>query len=247
MSETGWTPLANRLKSILPQGVWSFLRRVSSAVLTPFRFSFATGHFKSCLKTRAIDRNGEPLPWYTYPAIDVVRFKDFSGRNVLEFGGGQSTRWWAQRADKVVTIEPDEGWAAELRGDVGPNVDVHYVPIDRETRDISKVAEAIRSSGIEKFDIVVVDGHLRHEAARLTIDMLTEDGVMIFDNSQGYHFHDVTAETGHQRVDFYGWIPGVHTQGCTSFAYRDKCFLFAPADPIIDLEIGKPAIRRTAA
>lgn len=246
MSETGWTPLANGLKSILPGGVWSFLRRTSSAVLTPFRFSFSTGHFQSCLKTRAIDEKGQPVPWYTYPAIDAVRYKDFSGRKVLEFGGGQSTRWWAERADKVVTIEPDEGWAAELRGAVGPNVDIHYVPIDRETRDISKVAEAIKSSDVDHFDVVVVDGHLRREAALLTIDMLTEDGVMIFDNSQGNRFHEVTAESGHSRVDFYGWIPGVHTRGCTSFAYRNNCFLFAPADPIIDPETGAESIRRAA-
>lgn len=243
MSQTGWSPLANRLKSVLPAGAWRFTRRVSSAVLTPFRFSFVTGHFKSCLKTRAIDRAGEPLPWYTYPAIDVVRFKDFNGRKVLEFGGGQSTRWWANRADTVVTIEPDQNWAAELRDAVGPNVILHHVPIDRETRDVSKIAEAIASSGVEKFDVIVVDGHLRNEAAMLTVDMLTDDGVMIFDNSQGYYFHEVTADKQLQRVDFYGWIPGVHTQGCTSFAYRNTCFLFAPADPIIDLEVGQPAIR----
>lgn len=246
MSQTGWSPLANRLKSTLPSGIWGFLRRITSAVLTPFRFSFVTGHFRSCLRTRAIDNHGNPLPWYTYPAIDAVLYKDFSGRNVLEFGGGQSTRWWAQRADRVVTIEPHEGWAEELRGAVGPNVDIHHVPIDRETRDTSKIAEAIASSGIEKFDVIVVDGHLRNEAAMLTINMLTDDGVMIFDNSQGYYFHEVTEATGHQRVDFYGWIPSVHTRGCTSFAYKEKCFLFAPADPIIDLEAGKPAIRPAA-
>ena len=241
MSETGWTPLANTLKALLPRSIWSFVRRVSSAVLTPFRFSFATGHFKSCLRTRAIDADGQPLPWYTYPAIDAVRYKDFTGRKVLEFGGGQSTRWWSERAGKVVTIEPDEAWAAELRGAVGDNVDVHYVPIDRENRDISKVAEAIASSNVDAFDVIVVDGHLRREAALLSIDMLSDDGVMIFDNSQGNRFHEVTAETGHTRVDFYGWIPGVHTRGCTSFAFRGDCFVFAPDDAIIDPETGAPS------
>ena len=54
MAETGWTPLANTLKSVLPGGIWRFVRRVSSAVLTPFRFSFVTGHFKSCLKTARV-------------------------------------------------------------------------------------------------------------------------------------------------------------------------------------------------
>ena len=243
MSQTGWSPAANRLKAILPQAVWGALRRVSSAILTPIRFSLVTGHFRSCLKTRAVDQKGQPLPWYTYPAIDAVRFKDFSGRNVLEFGGGQSTRWWAQRADRVVTIEPDGNWAADLRDTIGPNVDVHHVPVNRETRDTSGILAAIEASGLEQFDVIVVDGHLRKEAALLTMDMLTEDGVMIFDNSQSYFFHEITEELGCQRVDFHGWLPAVYTQGCTSFAYRSKCFLFAPADPIIDLETGKPAVR----
>lgn len=241
MGDSVWSPLGKKLQKILPGGIWSFVRRFGSAVLTPIRFSFATGHFKSCMRARAIDAQGNAVPWYTYPAIDAVRFKDFTGRKVLEFGGGQSTRWWSERAEKVVTIEPDADWAAELKGAVGPNVDVHHVPIDRETRDISKVAEAIASSGVEQFDIVVVDGHLRREAALLSIGMLTADGAMIFDNSEANSFHEVTAETGHTRVDFHGWAPGVHTQGCTSVAFRGQCFLFASDDPIINLETGKPA------
>ncbi|MEM9060230.1 MAG: hypothetical protein AAGD13_07170 [Pseudomonadota bacterium] len=241
MSKTAWSPMGEKLKAVLPGAVWSYIRRVGSAVLTPFRFSFGMGHFRSCLAARAIDRDGKPLPWYTYPAIDAVQYKNFSGRKVLEFGGGQSTRWWSARADRVVTIEPNETWANELKSAVGANVDVHHVPIDRETRDVSKVRAAIESSGVDHFDVIVVDGHLRREAALMTVSMLTDDGVMIFDNAQSNKFHEVTAETGHTRIDFHGWWPGVHTRGCTSFAFKGDCFLFRPEDPVIDVEATRPA------
>ena len=36
------------------------------------------GHQRSLYERDAIDGNGDPLPWYTYPAIEYLRQLDFS-------------------------------------------------------------------------------------------------------------------------------------------------------------------------
>jgi hypothetical protein len=95
------------IKRILPEAIWLPLRAAATAVITPIRFSRVTGHWKSSLRTVAQAADGTPLPWYTYPAIDFLTQRDFSGKNVLEFGGGQSTLWWSARARSVLTIEED--------------------------------------------------------------------------------------------------------------------------------------------
>src|SRR5277367_2425854 len=109
-------------KKYLPRAIWSPLRAVATALITPVRFSATTGHWRSSLRMAAQDTAGEPTPWYTYPAIDFLARRDFSERNVLEFGGGQSTLWWSKRARSVLTIEEDIVWFESLRSRIAGNV-----------------------------------------------------------------------------------------------------------------------------
>lgn len=96
------------LKKYLPASAANILRSAFTAVLTPIIFSYRTGHFLSSWKMSAVSRTGEPLPWYTYPCIDFISFRNFTGKSILEFGGGQSSLWWSKRAGHVVTIEGDK-------------------------------------------------------------------------------------------------------------------------------------------
>ena len=145
------------------------------------------------MSARAAD--GTPLPWYTYPAIDFLAQRDFKTCNVLEFGGGQSTLWWSAKARSVLTIERDAAWFARLQSQVGPNVSLHHIPVDRVTRTIQPVIDLIAANPTRKFDIIVVDGHLRQEVAALAFDYLAPLGAIILDNAEGYGFYDELQET----------------------------------------------------
>jgi len=60
------------------------------------------GHLNSVSKKRSIDARGEPLPWYTYPAIEYIRQLDFSDKSIFEYGSGNSTVFWSRIAARVV-------------------------------------------------------------------------------------------------------------------------------------------------
>lgn len=192
-------------------------------IATPFCFSIASGHARSALSGRPVDRHGQPIPWYTLPAIDLLRGQDFAGKRVLEFGGGQSTRWWAARGATVLTIEEDAAWAGEL---LKSGLDVRHVPIERETRSIAEIRRII---GDRTFDVIVVDGHLREECARLATAHLVPGGALILDNSEGYNLQPAMTELGWSQVHLWGYAPGVWRQHCTTIAYRGACFLFDPS------------------
>lgn len=212
------------------------MRAAGTAVLTPIRFSLATGHWRSSIATNALSAQGAPLPWYTYPAIDFLAQRNFTDRRVLEFGGGQSTSWWAQRASQVVTIEEDQAWYENLKARVSGNVELHHVPADLKTRDVSAIRDILDNCGKERFDVIVVDGHLRREAAAMAFDYLGPDGALILDNAEGYGFYDEIRSRTCRRVDFYGFAPGVSKRHCTSLVFLDKCFLLDPEAPIVNLE-----------
>lgn len=229
-------PGISTLKRLLPPALWRPLRAWGTAIVTPWRFAFRTGHFTSSLHEKARTPTGEALPWYTYPAIDFLAQRSFAGKNVLEFGGGQSTRWWAPRAATVLTIEEDQAWYESLRSTMAPNVSLHHVPADRRTRSIANVLPVVAASPIKKFDVVVIDGHLRKELVALAFDVLAPNGAIILDNADGYSFFDTLQGRGCRRIDFFGFAPGVSRRHCTSLVYVNDCFLLDPAIPIGQIE-----------
>src|SRR5688572_30099175 len=113
---------ARIVKKVLPSPVFKAVRAVGTGVLTPLAFSYHSGHFLSSLKSKAVDKKGTALPWYTYPAIDFLRHKQMTDKTVLEFGSGQSTLWWSQRVRNVVSLEDNESWYQSLRQLVPSNV-----------------------------------------------------------------------------------------------------------------------------
>lgn len=223
---------AARLKRMLPGVIWRPLRAVTTGVVTPVRFSLMTGHWKSSLARSARAADGQPVPWYTYPAIDFLAQRDFRNCNVLEFGGGQSTLWWSARARSVFTIEEDSEWLERLRPQIGINVTLHHVPLPAGMRTVEPVKALLDMNPIRTFDVIVVDGHLREEAAALAFQYLAPGGAIILDNAEGFGFYEEVNKRDCRRVDFFGFAPGVTLRHCTSIVFIDDCFLFQPRIPI---------------
>jgi hypothetical protein len=93
-------------------------RRWGVATLAPIKFARETGHFRSSILGKAETAEGQPLPWFTFPAIAFLETLDVSDLNVLEWGSGHSTLWWASRAATVLSIEHDQSWYDRVRRDL---------------------------------------------------------------------------------------------------------------------------------
>jgi len=227
--------LADSLRESLPRPIWDILRKTANSVLGPVHFSFETGHLRSSLKSGAVDRHGQPLPWYTYPAIQTLLRKDFSQMRVLEWGGGQSTLFWAKRAGTVTTLESDPEWYDWLSEKLSSKVSLHLVK-----EDISDAEEYLRG---KNFEIIVIDGLDRWKCAKRSVDLLAHDGLLIVDDAErncgpkpGYGFIELYREAGLSRIDFFGYSPGNTTQHCTSMFFRDSCFLIRDGrHPVVTL------------
>src|SRR5439155_15498718 len=195
------TTLAGKLQKLLPLRLYIRLRNLAAAFLTPILFSKRTGHFRSSLQARSVDRNGNPIPWYTYPAVDFVAGKDFTGKRILEFGAGHSTLWWMNRAAEVVGIEGSEAWVQILQSQITKQQSHDLQSRDRKGAVPAPVTlHLMRSANDDlrpllkgrQFDIIVVDGPdgtgcNRAQAAQYIIDLnlLAPGGAIIFDDSEG--------------------------------------------------------------
>jgi hypothetical protein len=168
----------------------------------------------------AVDRYGHPIPWYTYPTIEFLKRRDFSNRDILEIGAGQSTLWWARASRSVLAIEEDAEWMKLIASKAPTNVDLRCAPV----KDGIGPVESIMGS--RAFDVIIIDGHLRADLIERATRHLKPTGALLFDNSNGWGVEDALRGLDLRRVDFFGYAPGVILPHCTSLIYRSDCFLF---------------------
>ena len=73
------------------------------------------------------DRDGNPIPWYTYPAIEYLAQFDYSDKKIFEYGCGNSSLFWAARAESVTSIEDNPEWFAKWEKEFDrANLDVRW-------------------------------------------------------------------------------------------------------------------------
>ena len=84
-----------------------------------------------------------------------------------------------------------------------------------------------------RYDVIVIDGLYRDAMIPIALDRLSEDGVIICDDAEGYGFYEGFKESRLWRVDFFGNAPGVVLPHCTSMYFRpSSCFIFDAKFPI---------------
>jgi hypothetical protein len=195
-------------------------------------FSWRTGHFWSSFKRAAVSRSGEPLPWYTYPCIDFLKYRSYKGKTVLEFGAGQSTLWWAQRAGHVVAFEGDVTWYSKLEAKAPANVELLLVLADGPSACVEAVNRGLSGRQESHFDVVVIDGLWRTHLIDIAARAVTDTGIIVCDDAEGYGFYEGFRGRDFQRVDFFGNAPAVVLPRCTSIFFRPRSFVFDPQYPI---------------
>src|SRR5229473_8504521 len=79
--------------SLLRKGrhVFDGMKRPLVGLGLPVKFSAMTGHFRSAISRKPVDGRGNPIPWYSYPAIHFLSSIIWEDCRVLEFGSGYST------------------------------------------------------------------------------------------------------------------------------------------------------------
>lgn len=227
--------LINIFRKIFHPRIFSFIRSLGTAFLTPISFSISTGHFRSSLANKAIKNNGQALPWFTYPCIDFIATRDFSKANILEFGGGQSSKYWSNIASSVITFETDEKWISNIKKITQLESNISLILAPNETsKQIPFVKKKLEKLN-KKFHVIIVDGMSRKEMFLIAMNYLTQDGMIICDNSEGYGFFEQWVKfPDFLRVDFYGHSPGVIHPHATSIFFSTKCKYFKNNQPIFE-------------
>ena len=180
-----------------------------------------SGFFRTQREQIPVDFQGAPLPWYCYSSIYFLEPRLKKDFKVFEYGAGNSSLWYGERVEKVVSVESNKKFALVTAEQAGPNITIIF---ECETE---RYINAILQSK-NKFDIIVVDGPhktaSRFECVKIALSCLKDSGVIVLDNSNGILQKPIfpyLKELNFKYLDFYGLGPQSLIFWGTTIFYRD--------------------------
>lgn len=201
--------------------VWRFLSLINLGGCVQLMLKsqlLEDGWFKSFNTKRSIDKNGKPIPWNTYPYIKFIGPRLNKNLEVFEFGSGNSTIWYAERVKNITSVENDKTWFEMISGRTPSNSEIIYRDLVPEGEYAKEVARKNK-----QYNIIIVDGRDRVNCIKNSIPFLTDDGVLVFDNSDLPIYKegiDHLKESGFKKIDFIGMSPVTAHCNYTSVFYK---------------------------
>jgi protein-L-isoaspartate O-methyltransferase len=184
------------------------------------------GHFKSSLNWVCNDGKGEPIPWFTYPAIAFIQQLDLRQKLIFEYGSGSSSAFFAARCQQIVSVEDDLDWAEKIRHQQLKN---HTLLFKQGTETY---AQSISEAPHSIFDVIVVDGSHRLECAQKAVAHLAENGILILDNADWYaHVAAFLRAQNLIQVDFHGFGP-INQYTWTTSIFFTRNYHFEPLNGV---------------
>jgi len=181
------------------------LRGIVTAFRSLYQLEYGIGHFLSSTFYQSIDKEKNPIPWFTYPIIDYLNNLNLKNKTIFEYGSGNSTIYWATRCKSLVAVEHDEIWFSVVKEKIEKYNNSKLLFVN------SASAEKYSSSILKfdtKFDIIVIDGEHREKCARKAIKKLKSGGMIILDNSDWFpKIKYFLEKQGFNRIDFKGFAP----------------------------------------
>ncbi len=175
----------------------------------------------SVRKALPVNKDGKPIPWYTYSCIHFLEQKLPKGLSVLEYGSGHSTIWFSRRVENIISIEHNLKWYNFLKNELNHQPNVEYLSKNLSSGEYQNEVLNYRN----QFDIIIIDGRQRVQCSLKSLNALKENGVIIWDNTDRIRYNEgfnYLVSNGFKRIDFWGMGPISYKSWCTSIFYKER-------------------------
>lgn len=118
-------------------------------------------------------------PWYTPGAIKTTEKMLTPHSKVFEWGSGASSIWYAERVGEYIGIEDNERWYTDISKRLNSS-NTRIVLCDNKDEYIN----AINKFPDRYFDCISIDGRHRIDCLKHAVSKLSDNGLIVFDDSQ---------------------------------------------------------------
>lgn len=137
----------------------------------------------------------ESRPWIAKDAIEFLDLKLSTDKPTLfEWGAGNSTKWYAARCEKVVSVEHNEDWFIRVNQEKEKNSEISFIPLG-----------PMYWNAIAGFapDFVVIDGRHRKRCAEAVSRLPNKPAAILWDDAQREWYQcSMGLFDDYKRIDF---------------------------------------------
>lgn len=176
-----------------------------------------TGWFRSFESGKSVDAEGNPIPWFTYGAIELLQERLPKDAVIFEYGCGLGTKWWAKHSLHVDAVEHDQKWYEMISKSMPENVCLNL-------KELNKGYETASAEFGKKYDVIIIDGKNRMDCVKTAIDHLTNRGVIVYDDTDREKNIGATQflkDNGFSHLSFRGFSP-IEFMKCETSIYYKK-------------------------
>jgi hypothetical protein len=190
-------------------------------------FLYEMGYTKSYHNENPMDKNDEFLPLMNYSIIDFLNKRIIKNIKFFQYGSGYSSIYYSKKVKDVTTIEYDIDWKNKVQFFFKKhNLDNLNVHIQAINENYPKSIKTINPE--KKYNIILVDGRMRVEYSIEAISSLSENGVLILNNSSRDKYQEIFSfyqQNNFKHITFSGIKPFFFKNDCTTFFYKsNNCF-----------------------
>ena len=127
------------------------------------------GFSRSAAIRACVDKDGSPIPWYTYTAIEFLSQFCYKDLSVFEYGSGNSTLYWSARAAQVTSVEHNPQWYSQMQRVYADRGNVACILQPDSERYVSCLSQ--------KYDIIVIDSNWRDACSACALQYIKEGGM----------------------------------------------------------------------
>jgi hypothetical protein len=177
------------------------------------------------------------IPWLVFSCISFLDKWLRKDMNIFEYGSGGSTLYFAEKALSIVSVEHDAAWYAYAQKEIersgylnikyklvepkaAPDaiskdcsMPFNYVSCFSEYKgyEFTDYATTIDNYEDGAFDLVIVDGRVRHSCIAHAMQKVKLNGALLLDNAdRTYYLHpfpELTDQAKWKLVNFVGHFP----------------------------------------
>jgi hypothetical protein len=177
------------------------------------------GYLNTILIRMPCDAKNQPMPWFTYSAVEYLDSIDLSQAVIFEWGSGNSSKYFASRCLSIESIESDKSWYDKQLQSISPNQSIVYLEEKLEQYPL-----AILNSKYESYDLIIVDGKQRYKCMTQALPKVKPSGLILLDNSDWYpSMCSSIRDLGFIQIDFHGYGPINKYTWTTSIFIKTDC------------------------
>jgi len=145
---------------------------------------YLSKYFGYWVKSLFIPKYANKYPWITFGAIDWLKINLNQSWEILEFGSGTSTLFFADRVTSVCSVEHDSHWEAQVQLRIKEKSIKNI-----ELYNYSDAFKFLEDNPEKVYDLILIDGVERIQSFECAVNHLKRGGFIILDNAERFEYN----------------------------------------------------------